>query len=259
MRRILLEFIVLIGIGGLIWAAFALFVNMPQNPTLLSIEREQTIGDKYVKYIHSLPGFYPVENDYADSILLVTANKLHEAQPNAMYTYKISLVDNEIVNAFALPGGHIIVTRGLISFCQTPEELIAVISHEIGHIENRHVISRLIKDIGIDLITSGDTYVMGEIARSIISSGYNRKQEEDADIFACKLLLKVNIEPRSLAGFFRKLKQEEDSGILEKFEVVSSHPNFTKRIKYILSFNVPDNFKAQEAWVDLNLLQKKIS
>lgn len=249
----------LIGIGGLIWAAFALFVNLPDDPTIISLEKEQQIGENYAKLIHTFPGYSKVEKDYTDSVLSVTAKKLQKVQPEARYTYDISLINNDMVNAFALPGGYILVTTGLVNFCETPEELIAVISHEIGHIEKRHVVSRLIKDIGIDLLTSGDSFVMGEVARKIISSGYNRKQEEEADIFACNLLLKLDIEPRSLAVFFRKLEQEEGSEMLDKFEIISSHPNLNNRIKYILSFDVPDSFSSKDAWIDLDKIQKVIS
>ena len=156
MRRILLEFLVLIAIGGLLWVAIAFFVKLPEHPVLLSKEKEQALGEKYAGAILSMNGFKKIEHSQLDEVFSETAQVLHNNQLEAAYTYIIVVVDNEMVNAFALPGGYIILTKGLINFCETPEELIAVISHEIGHIEKRHVVSRLIKDIGLDILTSGD-------------------------------------------------------------------------------------------------------
>ena len=250
MKKILLEFLILIGIGGLIWAAIAFFIRLPERPVLLSVEKEQIIGEKYRTMVLTLTGFQEVKNEYIDSVLLLTATKLEESNVESRFEYKITLVDNSMVNAFALPGGYIIITSGLAEFCDSAEELLAVIAHEIGHIEKRHVITRLIKDIGLDLLTSNDPYVTGEVAKVIVSSGYNRRQEEAADLFACELMLVNNFEPRVLANLFRKLKEEGKGEFYGQFEMISSHPNLDARIRSILSFKVPEDFSPAESWID---------
>ena len=255
MRRILIELIALVAIGGLIWAAFAIFINFPSEPKLISKEKEQQLGEKYTEVILNLNGFSKIENSKADSIFEETARKLRSVQPAPAYSYTLILVDNSMVNAFALPGGHIIITKGLIEFCQNSEELIAVISHEIGQIEKQHVITRLIKDIGFEILTSGDAYVMGEVARTILSSGYNRKQEVEADEFACELLMQSNLEPRTLASFFRRLKEEQGDYPFEQFEIIASHPNMNNRIKSILAFEVPAEFEPQQPWFTIDELK----
>lgn len=241
------------------WAAIAFFIKLPERPVLLSVEKEQAIGEGYREMILTMTGFHEVENPFIDSILFATAKKLKESNEEARYDYKITLVKNDMVNAFALPGGYIIITTGLVDFCDSSEELLAVICHEIGHIEKRHVVTRLIKDVGLDLLTSNDPFVTGEIAKGIVSSGYNRKQEEDADLFACKLMLKNEMEPRILAHLFRKLKEEEKSGFYSQFEIISSHPNLDSRIKSILSFNVPEGFIPSQSWIEWESFKELVS
>ncbi len=250
MRRILFELAILIGIGGLLWAAIAFFVRLPERPVMVSVEKEQRIGENYQKMVLTMTDFRKVEDSYLDSVLSYTANRLENSFDESRYSYTITLVENEMVNAFALPGGYIIITTGLVNFCDTPEELLAVICHEIGHIEKRHVISRLIKDIGLDLLTSNDPFVTGEIAKTIVSSGYNRQQEEEADWFACELMVKNLLEPRVLAKLFRKLKEEGKGGLYDQFEIISSHPNLDSRIRRILAFELPENFEPAQSWID---------
>jgi beta-barrel assembly-enhancing protease len=259
MKRIFIELFLLLAIGGLLWAAFAFFIKLPEHPTLISKEKEMELGEKYANVILSLNGFKKVENPALEEMLIATADRLKNSQDEAAYNYTIFVVDNEMVNAFALPGGYILLTKGLINFADTPEELIAVICHEIGHIEKRHVMTRLIKDIGLDILTTGDTFVMGEIARSILSSGYNRRQEEEADLFACELMLKSGLEPRSLASFFRKLKDEGKNELYENFEIISSHPNLNNRIKNVLAYSVPEDFEPSKAWINLDELKSIIA
>lgn len=245
-------------IGGLLWAAFAIFVKLPEQPTLISKEKEEAMGENYANFILTLNGFSKIDNPELNAAFASIADSLKYVQEDPLYSYKIILVDNEMVNAFALPGGYIIVTSGLVEFSETSEELISVICHEVGHIENRHVITRLIKDIGLDILTSGDTFVTGEVARSLISSGYNRKQEEEADVFACELMLKSGLEPRSIASFFRRLKEEENE-LIGQFEIISSHPNLNNRIKTVLSFEVPEGFKPKVAWINIDELKSFLS
>jgi len=257
MKKVFIEFLILIGIGGMLWAVFALFIKLPERPTLISVEDEQSIGERYSKSILALNGFSEKNDLYIDSIFVLTADTIKNVQ-NSAYNYKFILVDNEMVNAFALPGGYIIITTGLIKFCETSEELLAVIFHEIGHIEKRHVVSRLVKDIGLNLITSSDPYISSEIAKELLSQGYNREQEEEADLISCELLLKCNLEPRTLASFFRRLKDKNENGLYDNFEILSSHPNMNKRIKTVLQFKVPKDFKPQKSWINIEELKKRV-
>jgi len=164
-----------------------------------------------------------------------------------------------MINAFTLPGANILITTGLVEFAGSAEELAAVIAHEMAHVEERHVVTRLVKELGIAVLTSGDQFVVGELTRIMASTGFDRGQEEEADRFACALLEDAYIEPRTLATFFRKLKEEKDNALLEKFEIVSTHPNFTSRIRYVLEYVPDEDFEAVLIVMDWEEVQKLVT
>jgi len=114
----------------------------------------------------------------------------------------------------------------------------------MGHVEKRHVIARLVKELGMEILSSGDPYVIGEVTGLLTSHSFDRKQEEAADLFAAQLLEKSSIEPRTLATFFRKLEEETDNELMKHFEIISTHPNFRSRIREALSYDPKEGFEA---------------
>jgi predicted Zn-dependent protease len=256
-RSILRDLGILLGIFGLIWLAFSLF-SYPEDPQLLSIEREEKLGEVYVDLVLMNPMFGEFENGVVDSAILVIGGRLKEGLGKSEYNYRFTVFKSEMINAFTLPGGNILLSTGLIGFCDTPEELSAVLAHEMGHVEERHVIARLIKELGLELLTSGDTYVLGEVTGMLTSLRFDRKQEEAADQFAGKLLEQSNIEPRTLATVFRKLEEEAGSELLEHFEIISTHPNLNSRIREALSYTPDADFLAIPIELDWDCIQSEL-
>ncbi len=249
-KSIIRDLIILLIIFGFVWGAISLFPIFPKKVELLSIEKEQELGDMYLEMIMQSPEYTELESNYIDSIVSLIGDSLIAALDETDYEYTFVILDDHMINAFSLPGGNLIITTGLLGFCDTPEELAAVMAHEMGHSEMRHVVSRLIKELGIAILTSGDQFVMGEITKTLTSAGFDRNQERDADEFACELLEKASIEPRTLATFFRKLRDENDFALLDKFEIVSTHPNFASRIRQTLEYKPADDFNAEPMSID---------
>jgi len=242
-KSILRDLLVLLGVFGLIWLVFSLF-SYPEDPHLLSIEKEERLGETYVDLILLNPMFGEFENSQVDSAIKVIGDRLIDGLQDSEYNYRFIVFESEMINAFTVPGGNILISTGLIGFCDTPEELASVMAHEMGHAEERHVVSRLIKELGIEILTSGDQYVLGEVTGLLTSTSFDRKQEEEADRFAAHLLERSSIEPRTLATLFRKLEEETDNELLKHFEVISTHPNFSSRIREALSYKPGDDFEA---------------
>jgi len=242
-RSILRDLLILLGVFALIWLVASLF-NYPDDPQLLSIEREEKLGEAYTDLILVNPLFREMENETVDSAVGVIADRLKGGLKHSDYQYRFVVFENEMINAFTVPGGNILISSGLVAFCDSPEELAAVMAHEMGHVEERHVVARLIKELGIDILTSGDQYVFGEVTRLLTSTSFDRRQEEEADRFASELLELSSIEPRTLATLFRKLRDESDNDLMEHFEIISTHPNFGSRIREALSYEPADEFEA---------------
>jgi predicted Zn-dependent protease len=248
-RSILRDLLILLGIFALIWLLASL-LNYPKDPQLLSVQKEQKLGEAYVDLILLNPMFAELENDMVDSAVSVIGDRLESGLIDSDYLYNFLVFDSEMINAFTVPGGNILISSGLIDFCDTPEELAAVMAHEMGHVEERHVLTRLIKELGIELLTSGDQYVLGEVTGLLTSTRFDRKQEEEADLFASELLERSRIEPRTLATLFRKLEIETDNELMKHFEIISTHPNFSSRIRNALSYESDEDFEARALDLD---------
>lgn len=251
------DLLVLLGIFGLIWLGFSLF-SSPREIRLFPVSREEKMGEAYMKLVRLNPLFTEFGNAKVDSVVGLIGERLESVLDHSEYHYTYYVFNSEMINAFTLPGGNILVSTGLIGFCKTPEELAAVLAHEMGHMEKRHVISRLVKELGIGIFTSGDPYVLGEVTGILTSAGFDRKQEAAADRFAAELLERASIEPRTLASLFRRLEEESGNELLEQFEILSSHPNFCARIREALSYQPEGDFKAVPIAVDWEGLKAQL-
>jgi predicted Zn-dependent protease len=256
-QTILRDLLVLLGVFGLIWLVFSLF-SYPEDPQLLSIEKEEKMGEAYVDLIMLNPMYGEFDNSQVDSAIRVLGDRLEEGLEDSEYNDSFLVFESEMINAFTLPGGNILISTGLIGFCDTPEELAAVMAHEMGHVEERHVLARLIKELGIDILTSGDQYVIGEVTGLFTSTSFDRKQEEEADLFAAHLLENSGIEPRTLATLFRKLEEETGNELMNQFEIISTHPNFRSRIREALSYDLNWDFKEEAIELDWEAIRNEL-
>ncbi len=168
-------------------------------------------------------------------------------RPELFYHFRV--VDNATINAFALPGGHIYIHRGLLNHLNSEAELAAVLGHEIGHVTARHAVQRYTQIQGYQLgmtITSifvpmptGTSNFTNLLAASFIS-GYGRKQELQADDLAIKYIPKAGYDPAAVIQLLATLKRLEDIDKKEKKDVgdkvneyhgaFASHPETKKRI-----------------------------
>lgn len=154
---------------------------------------------------------------------------------------KIHVLNNDEVNAFALPNGHIIIYSGLILNADNQEELAGVICHEIAHIELNHVMKKLVKEIGLSVLismTTGNTgaEVIKEAARMLSSSAFDRSLEKEADIKAVDYLINANVNPEPFADFLYRLSYPEHEAT-KYLTWISTHPDSKERAKYIIEYS----------------------
>ena len=254
-----LKLVLILVIFAGIWILFTLFPIIPvKSKQIISVESECKLGDKLVKEIlKDDKNFKPIHKPYTDSCLRVIKDRLLTALGHTEYNYTFLLIENKEVNAYTLPGGYIVIYSGLIEMTDSPEELAAVIGHEMGHVEKRHIISRLMKNLGISVLLSGDTFVLGEIGKTAASTVFDRKQEKEADQFSLKLLDKAHIEPRMLAVFFRKINEDHDA-FTNNAEFLMSHPDLDSRIRMALEYKPEDNFKKEAFQLDWEKCKEEI-
>lgn len=263
-RSLLFDLMKLLAIGAAIWALFTFIPLFPDLPDLeFSIDYEEKLGKVIVEDILSRnPGFEEIKNPAIDSALGIITNRLRNNIGLTDYQYTIRLINNPEVNAFTLPGGNIFICKGLIEFSEYPEEVAAVLAHEIGHVEKRHVVSKLVKELGLALIlgilTNGDPVIITEIGKTVLSSVFDREQEREADQFGLDLLVKSNISPQSMATFFRRLEREKGT-YNESLEILMTHPHTSSRIKASMEYKTPEDFKTEEFGLDWKAVKEALA
>ena len=146
-----------------------------------------------------------------------------------------------IMNAFALPGGHIVVYDKILQGMGSYEELAALLAHEFTHVENRHTIKTVFRQLGskvfLSLILGGATAVGSVIvdnADQLKSLSYSRSLEKEADENGVRLLAERKIDCAGFVRLFQMLKKETNGAKVSEW--MSSHPDLDKRIQ-----NIRDN------------------
>ena len=157
------------------------------------------------------------------------------------FEYSVYLLDSKDVNAFAVPGGGVIIFKGMLTSGITDNEIACVLAHEVSHVELRHGIRQLIRFAGITYIIHiaggvGLDQVQGietinDLASLVVLFKYSREFEEDADANAVKLARAAGYDPRGLATFLEKM--DKMSGAVVPPEYLSTHPDTKKRIHRI--------------------------
>ena len=158
---------------------------------------------------------------------------------NSGKTFKVQVVDWEVINAFALPGEQIVVFSQLIDDAQSPDELAGVLAHEMGHGIELHPESGIIRSLGlsalIELFASGQSGTLTNAGALLLTLRYSREAEHQADVHALEILKTANISPRPFSGFFnRLLKQEKRAEKIPSpgdLGMFSTHPPTPERAK----------------------------
>jgi predicted Zn-dependent protease len=156
----------------------------------------------------------------------------------------VHIYDIPVMNAFAVSGGNIIVTRKLLDLTEAPEELAGVLAHEIGHVNYRHPEAQMIRLTGFQVLISvvtgsngGTTVTNAAFLAALLQ--HNRAMEAQADEYARTALVNASIDPMGLKTFFEKiLKIEKDKGVgtgpfAALGSIFANHPGTEDRIKLI--------------------------
>ena len=169
--------------------------------------------------------------------------------------YSFTVIDDDGINAFALPGGYIHVTRGLLALASNEAELAGVLGHEIGHVTARHAAQRYstatatslgIGVLGILGAIAGLPAELSDLAGSGLQTGaavylqsYSRDQELEADRLGIRYMTAAGYDPDAMVSFFRKLdaytrleaEKVGDPGAAERFDIMASHPRTADRVQ----------------------------
>lgn len=183
----------------------------------LSAADEKRIGrEHHPKILEQFGGAYrdPALARYVDSI----GQFLAAASDAPRIGYTFTILDSPIVNAFALPGGYVYVTRGLLALADSEAEAAGVLAHEIAHVTARHGAKRQTKGtlagLGLTVLgaaTDNRALVdLGRVGAHAVLSAYSRKEEHEADEIGVAYLGRAGFDPGAMSSFLAKLKWQSD-------------------------------------------------
>lgn len=153
------------------------------------------------------------------------------------FPIQVRAVRAPFVNAFALPGGTVMVTEELIAQARSPDELAGVLAHEIAHVERRHVMQAAWRSMGarlvLDAVVGGGSGAGQQailLAGSLSNQRFSRKLEVEADVRGIQLLARHDISSQGMADFFDRLSDRKaDARVRQAAEWFSSHPDTVGR------------------------------
>jgi len=234
-------------------AALALAWTLPQaaeaqRPTSLfmSPADEAKLGrQEHPKILKAFGGAYeePRIKRYVETL----GQRLVQASDTPTQTFTFTVLDTDIVNAFALPGGYIYVTKGILALANNEAELAGVLAHEIGHVTQRHSAQRydssVLANIGVAILGTvlGSpmlTDILGVGAQAYLANN-SRDDEYDADTVGVKILSRAGYDPIGMSSFLRKLQAESAlaaqiagraAGSADQFDIMQSHPRTADRV-----------------------------
>ncbi len=214
-------------VGGYVFGLPALAREVAQR---MPISWEQKLGQQ------SLTQIAPVDQRCADpaanAALTRIADRLAAARPPLPYPVKITLAKDPQVNAFAIPGGYLIVNTGLLQRTQTPGELAGILAHEIEHVRHRHptqgVVRALSKSALLSIAAGDFTSLLG-MATTLSELRYQRGDETQADEDGMRRMAAAGIDPAGMIAAFHMLERVGIE-LPARARFLSSHPLTRDRI-----------------------------
>lgn len=185
-----------------------------------------------------------LKNSRVDGYINALGRRLATNAPGEKYPYRFKVVNDQAINAFALPGGPVYINRGVIEAADNESQLAGVMAHEIAHVALRHGTNQASKAsaaqvplailggmIGSDSTKAVLTQLGASFAVNSILLKYSRSAESQADIMGTQILYDTGYDPRAMGQFFQKIEeQQKGSGPVEFF---SNHPSPENRIERV--------------------------
>ena len=228
-------------ISGLL---FCLFISCAVNPItgeeelmLFPEEQDIKIGRQYAPELEKQMGGKipdPAIQNYVNYVGQTVARISH--RPN--FEYSFAALNDKSINAFALPGGYVFVTKGMLQHIDSETQLAAILAHEITHIVARDVSNAMSNQIGLSLLLSTVTsektpqsvLMVADLTQQIVSLRYSRKDEREADLGGLDYMAKAGYNPYGMVETMQMLQNLNQT---RPIEFLSSHPSPENRIGYL--------------------------
>ncbi len=223
----------------LLFPLFTTSCSQDGDINIFSVQQDLELGQQTDAEIRSDPAEYPILDraDYPQAYAYLQGmvdDIVAEGQvPYAdVFPYQVTLINQDIDNAFATPGGFLYVYTGLVQTLDTGDELAGVLAHEIAHAARRHSTDQLTKQYSfstlVSVLTGGDPGLFSQIVSTLLNLRFSRSDESEADARSVDYLCNTDYAANGAAGFFEKLQ-----GSAQPPAFLSTHPNPDNRVTAI--------------------------
>jgi len=219
--------------------------------SVVSPERERELGRDEAQKVEAEMGF--VDDARLAAYVTEVGRRLAAESPREDVDYTFHVVDMSEPNAFALPGGYVYVTRGLLAITCSEDELAGIVGHEIGHVAARHAVQRVSRAAPLGILTgigAAATGIvspllgavvggLGSAANDVLLAPYGRDQEREADRVGAEMSAKAGWDPAALADALRTLEREDalsTQGNTSRSSFFATHPPLPERVETVRSF-----------------------
>jgi predicted Zn-dependent protease len=199
---------------------------------------DEKIGEMAAEQLDQ--GYPEVKDPKIVGAIETIVRRLEKERKLADAEFSVRVVDAPVMNAYALPGGFIVVYTGLIAESDTPDEVAGVIAHEMAHVTLRHGMERIAGQagivVGVQLIfgdVSGLVALGVELGKYAAQNSYSRSQETEADLEGARMLYDAGLDPLSVVPLFEDLKKNDMPGALSW---LSTHPQIEDRINRLKAY-----------------------
>lgn len=213
----------------------------------ISDEEEIEIGREVAAEVEAQFGVYRNAEQLNRVIEIGRTIIPHSDRPQLPYTF--NLLDTDEINAFAVPGGYIYVTRGLLDFVRDDDELAAVIGHEIAHVARRHGAKKLeayavaeaagrwllSQDSRLeDIYATSEGKMATDITAVLLFNGWSRQDEYEADKYATLYMSSAGYDPQAAVRLLKRMETTFASGEEDVFtRLLATHPPFADRVQRV--------------------------
>ena len=225
MRLSLIVIVLLSALIGIVWAGIPLITSALAKSVPVSVE--ENLGKSTVD------AMVPAAKRKDPGALNQVIERLQKASGDTQYKFQLIVADDATVNAFAAPGGYIVMCTGLLDKIPNQEEQAAVLAHEMQHVLGRHVLRALVRNVSltaaISLATGDPTGAISQIGGTLASLHYQRGDEWNADLEGYKLLKAAGYNPHAMIAMLERLDKIQGE-MPQAMHYLSTHPQTKNRI-----------------------------
>jgi predicted Zn-dependent protease len=205
---------------------------------LLSEKQDIGIGSKYAPEIEKQLGGR-IENDQIQQYIDNVGQKIARVSHRQSIEYHFTAVEHESINALALPGGYIFITRGLLEKLTTEAQLASVLGHEVAHVVSRDTANMISKEIGMTILLAaaittgqapGEVINAAQVTQQILGLSYSRSDERQADFGGMRYMFRAGYNPQGMVETMEIFQNQPGEKPPEFF---STHPSPEHRLNYL--------------------------